>query len=62
MAPKDGQVQGFKHHDKVDKFNVEMTLLRPLVDAESVRVDDAAGQHDRVELRWVRLVQPSTAR
>jgi len=26
VAPKDGQVQGFKHHDKADKFKVEMTL------------------------------------
>jgi protease I len=26
IAPKDGEVQGFKHHDKKDKFKVEMTL------------------------------------
>src|SRR5947207_7688093 len=26
IAPKDGEVQGFKHHDKADKFKVEMTL------------------------------------
>ncbi len=26
IAPKDGQVQGFKHHDKADKFKVELTL------------------------------------
>jgi protease I len=26
IAPKDGEVQGFKHHDKKDRFNVEMTL------------------------------------
>src|SRR5205807_1597335 len=28
IAPKDGQVQGFKHHDKADKFKVDMTLAK----------------------------------
>jgi protease I len=26
IAPKAGKVQGFKHHDKADKFDVDMTL------------------------------------
>ncbi|MEA2164571.1 MAG: protease [Thermoanaerobaculia bacterium] len=28
VSPKDGEVQGFKHHDKADTFNVEMSLTR----------------------------------
>lgn len=28
IAPKDGEVQGFKHHDKKDKFKVELTLAK----------------------------------
>src|SRR5437870_1763825 len=28
IAPKDGEVQGFKHHDKADKFKVDMTLTK----------------------------------
>src|SRR5947207_9464883 len=35
VAPKDGDVQGFKHHDKADKFKVEMTLA----DAEPTQFD-----------------------
>ena len=26
IAPKDGKVQSFKHHDKADRFNVDLTL------------------------------------
>ena len=28
IAPKDGQVQGFKHHDKADSFKVDLALSK----------------------------------
>ena len=28
ISPKDGQVQGFTHHDRADKFNVDLPLAR----------------------------------
>jgi protease I len=28
VSPKDGEVQGFKHHDKADKFKVDLPLAR----------------------------------
>ena len=28
IAPKDGEVQGFKHHDKKDKFKVDLALAK----------------------------------
>ena len=28
ISPKDGQVQGFKHHDKADRFKVELSLSK----------------------------------
>src|SRR2546421_7716591 len=57
MAPKNGEVQGFKHHDKTDKFKVEMTLdkanaaefdavLLPggVINADAIRIDRKAQQ------------------
>src|SRR5438105_12139 len=57
LAPKDGQVQGFKHHDKTDKFKVDMTLananaadfdavLLPggVINADAIRIDKKAQQ------------------
>jgi protease I len=28
VSPKDGKVQGFKHHDKADSFNVDLALAK----------------------------------
>ena len=28
VSPKDGQVQGFTHHDRADKFNVDLPLAK----------------------------------
>ena len=55
MAPKSGEVQGFKHHDKTDKFKVEMTLDRAdanefdavmlpggVINADAIRIDKNA--------------------
>jgi protease I len=28
VSPKDGEVQGFKHHDKADKFKVDLALSK----------------------------------
>lgn len=57
IAPKAGQVQGFKHHDKADKFDVQMTLdqakasdfdavLLPggVINADAIRVEKKAQQ------------------
>src|SRR5258705_7208580 len=57
IAPKDGEVQGFKHHDKADKFKVEMTLAKAepaqfdavmlpggVINADALRVDKKAQQ------------------
>ncbi|MDQ6799833.1 MAG: DJ-1/PfpI family protein [Acidobacteriota bacterium] len=37
LAPKDGKVQGFKHHDRAYKFKVDMTLAKADPDAREVR-------------------------
>lgn len=55
MAPKSGQVQGFKHHDKKDKFKAGMTLeeadanefdavMLPggVINADAIRIDKIA--------------------
>jgi protease I len=55
VAPKGGEVQGFKHHDKLDTFDVEMTLeeakasdfdgvLLPggVINGDALRVEKAA--------------------
>jgi protease I len=55
IAPKSGQVQGFKHHDKADSFKVDMTLddadpaafdavLLPggVINADALRMDEHA--------------------
>jgi len=57
IAPKDGQVQGFKHHDKADKFKVELTLEKAnasdfdalmlpggVINADAIRIDKKAQQ------------------
>src|SRR5438309_4226312 len=57
LAPKDGQVQGVKHHEKTDKFKVDMTLasanaadfdavLLPggVINADAIRIDKKAQQ------------------
>jgi deglycase len=55
IAPKGGEVQGFKHHDKADKIKVDMTLadadpaqfdavLLPggVINADALRVEEKA--------------------
>src|ERR1041385_5571924 len=55
IAPKDGEVQGFKHHDKKDKFKVEMRLDKAdpsqfdavmlpggVINADALRIDEKA--------------------
>src|ERR1043165_2709604 len=57
VAPKDGEVQGFKHHDKADTFKVDMTLDKAdpsqfdavmlpggVINAEALRVEKKAQQ------------------
>ena len=57
IAPKGGDVQGFKHHDKADKFKVDMTLadadaaqfdavMLPggVINADAIRIDKKAQQ------------------
>ena len=57
IGPKDGEVQGFKHHDKADKFKVEMTLAKAdakdfdalmlpggVINADAIRIDKKAQQ------------------
>jgi protease I len=57
VAPKEGEVQGFKHHDKADKFKVEMTLAKAdpsqfdavmlpggVINADAIRIDKSAQQ------------------
>jgi protease I len=57
IAPKDGQVQGFKHHDKADKFKVDMTLDKAepaqfdavmlpggVINADALRIEKKAQQ------------------
>ena len=55
MAPKSGEVQGFQHHDRKDKFKVEMTLDKSdanefdavmlpggVINADAIRIDKNA--------------------
>ncbi len=57
IAPKDGEVQGFKHHDKADKFKVDMTLTKAdpsqfdavllpggVINADALRIEKKAQQ------------------
>jgi len=57
IAPNEGQVQGFKHHDKKDKFKVELTLVKAepaefdavmlpggVINADAIRIDKKAQQ------------------
>src|SRR6185369_15389973 len=57
IAPKEGEVQGFKHHDKADKFKVDMTLANAnakdfdalmlpggVINADAIRIDEKAQQ------------------
>ena len=57
IAPKDGEVQGFKHHDKADKFKVDLTLDKAnpsefdalmlpggVINADAIRIEKKAQQ------------------
>jgi protease I len=57
IAPKSGEVQGFKHHDKKDKFKVDLTLdeadpsrfdavMLPggVINADAIRIEKKAQQ------------------
>src|SRR5438132_9923209 len=57
VAPKDGEVQGFKHHDKADKFKVDLMLAKAnasdfdavmlpggVINADAIRIDKKAQQ------------------
>ena len=57
IAPKDGEVQGFKHHDKKDKFKVDLALAKAdpaefdavmlpggVINADAIRIDKKAQQ------------------
>ena len=57
IAPRDGEVQGFKHHDKADKFKVDMTLDKAnagdfdavmlpggVINADALRIEKTAQQ------------------
>jgi protease I len=57
IAPRDGEVQGFKHHDKKDKFKVDVTLAKAdpaefdavllpggVINADALRIDKKAQQ------------------
>ena len=57
IAPKDGEVQGVKHHDKADKFKVELTLAKAnafdfdavmlpggVINADAIRIEKKAQQ------------------
>ena len=57
VAPKEGEVQGFKHHHKADRFKVEMTLAQAnandfdalmlpggVINADAIRIDKKAQQ------------------
>jgi protease I len=57
IAPKDGEVQGVKHHEKADKFKVELTLAKAnasdfdavmlpggVINADAIRIDKKAQQ------------------
>ena len=57
VSPKDGEVQGFKHHDKADKFKVDLTLAKTnpsefdavmlpggVINADALRIEKKAQQ------------------
>ena len=57
IGPKDGEVQGFKHHDKADKFKIDLTLAKAnaadfdavmlpggVINADAIRIDKKAQQ------------------
>jgi protease I len=57
ISPKDGEVQGFKHHDKADKFKVDLTLAKAdpsqfdavmlpggVINADAIRIEKKAQQ------------------
>jgi protease I len=60
IAPEAGEVQGFKHHDKADKFPVDLTLTKAdasdfdavllpggVINSDAIRVDQKAQQFVR---------------
>jgi protease I len=60
IAPKDGNVQGFKHHDRADQFPVEMTLDQArAADFDAVLLPGGVINGDalRVETRAQQFVQ-----
>ena len=57
IAPKDGEVQGVKHHEKADKFKVDLTLAKAnasdfdavmlpggVINADAIRIEKKAQQ------------------
>ena len=57
IAPKEGEVHGFKHHEKAEKFKVDLTLAKAnasefdavmlpggVVNADAIRIDKKAQQ------------------
>ena len=57
IAPNDGKVQGFKQHEKADRFNVDMTLAKAdpkdfdalmlpggVINADAIRIEKKAQQ------------------
>ena len=57
VAPKDGQVQGFKHHDKADQFKVDLELSKArasdfdgvllpggVINGDALRIEEKAQQ------------------
>ncbi|HUJ13840.1 MAG TPA: type 1 glutamine amidotransferase domain-containing protein [Thermoanaerobaculia bacterium] len=57
IAPNDGKVQGFKHHDKADRFNVDLVLSKAdpsefdavmlpggVINADALRIEKKAQQ------------------
>ena len=57
IAPKDGEVQGVKHHENADKFKVELTLAKAnasdfdavmlpggVINADAIRIEKKAQQ------------------
>ena len=57
ISPKDGEIQGFKHHDKMDKLKVELSLSKAdasdfdavllpggVINADALRIEKKAQQ------------------
>jgi len=60
VSPKDGKVQGFKHHDKADSFNVDLPLAQAnAADFDAVVLPGGVINGDalRIEKRAQQFVQ-----